>query len=323
MEFKKALNKLINQYGISILNEIFISRSILFDYVKSDFENKRLVELFIVLLDKEKAYLYCKKNSLIKSQKYLVNRENKYLNNYSSKEYITICQILIELTHDFKNKSKVKISDNKWIEQIEKIELYIASSSCEIWQGNTDEIEVLVNNKKINLKSEEYYKKGSKINIKLQYFNKEIKLFFPSKKYKLLDIETKNTNIKVMDDQNNNFGFEEVKINNINGDIKLFSDSSRVSLNTINGDIVYQGKVCNLSQISTNGDIKTAIKVFNENVEVFSKTINGDINTGFIGLSNEKLIDIPNYLMNLNHTIQNDDNYIHLNLNTKNGYICV
>ena len=49
MSFKEALNKLIHEYGIEILNDKFKTRSFSCDCVGSNYYENRLIENFILI----------------------------------------------------------------------------------------------------------------------------------------------------------------------------------------------------------------------------------------------------------------------------------
>lgn len=323
MEFKEAIGKLISKYEVKIIQDIFLSYSILSDYVKSNFENKRLVELFIAILKKDKGYLYCKKHSFNESKKYLLTIEKNYINDYSKQEYENVSDVLLKLTHNVKVINNVDIKENKFFDLIDIIKINVSCLNCEILNSVDDELELFVNNKKINLEIKDYIKKRSIIDLKLKYLNKKVRLLLPIKKYKLLEIITENSDIKVINDQSTEFGFDNIKISNVNGDIKVFSDSNNLYLQTINGNIIYQGKTNNLRQNTTNGNVLSALKIDNQNLEVHSKTINGDIKVGFIGLKEEFYSKLLNNSSNLRYKINYGDKDIDLNLSTINGCICI
>lgn len=142
-----------------------------------------------------------------------------------------------------------------------------------------------------------------------------IKLYLPSsKKLKSAEIETKNSNIKII--KHNEYSINEVRLESTNGDIDV--ESSKINefeANTTNGSI----ETSNISNIgkyrirTTNGDIRLYID-YTKSFHVGGKTVNGSV----------KIDKYPND-NSVNHIVELYDNLniIDIRAITTNGNIKV
>lgn len=102
MNYQEAFFKIVNQYGIQILNNSFLVYSILCDYVRYSLNNARMLGAFYILNIKSPIYSDIKGISLKESKELIKRRINKIDKKYTFVEYVKSIEPLLILI--FKNE---------------------------------------------------------------------------------------------------------------------------------------------------------------------------------------------------------------------------
>ena len=97
MSFKEALNKLIHNYGIEVLNDKFKTRSFLCDYVGANYYENRLIEHFLLInCIFDLVYIF-KKKGLKKGRELLQDKYETFKYDITKKEYVDSINPIAEI----------------------------------------------------------------------------------------------------------------------------------------------------------------------------------------------------------------------------------
>ena len=97
MRFKDALNKLIQKYGIEILNDKFKTLSFLSDYVGANYYDNKLIESFLLINCIFDLPTLFNKLKLKKGRKFLEEKYDNFKYDITRKEYVDSINPIAEI----------------------------------------------------------------------------------------------------------------------------------------------------------------------------------------------------------------------------------
>ena len=113
MIYKEAINKLINEHDSNILDNSFLSYSILSDYVGSSLYDKGLVNSFYVISKKYNIFIVLKSDGLSKGLKFFEEKYLEFKNVISKKEYVDTIKSIAEIIC-FSEETKKEVKNNEF-----------------------------------------------------------------------------------------------------------------------------------------------------------------------------------------------------------------
>ena len=270
MEYSIAIEKLINSYKLDILDNTFLSRSILLDYIGNSIYDKKLVDVFYYINKTNNIKNIFINSSLHEGRKILEGIYQDHKNDITKQEFVDainpISKIIypVEYEEYIKNKVNNKVLVNKVVvkkkkeepvvkatpkpivlnpppkqttpkqvkkKTIQKISVKLYNNKLEIYHHDKKDIEIYIDNKLQKLSNYQVINQDTYL---FDFSNKigDIIIYLPNKMYNLLEIEANSNCIVLGKNSNNLLKVRKIIINSRKSYLTLYCKTLTMNINT-------------------------------------------------------------------------------------------
>ncbi len=309
MDYRSAFEKVINQHGLEILNNDFLVRSFLYDYVSNSYSEYRKIEAFYTLTKSNSIVQNIQKSDLSACKEFFKNLINKSSKEYSRLEYVRSVEPL--LLHLFPNKyvqvkeqtfldkhQSIKIiktevakpilkpikKTRKKLETFDDILLHIKCNKFVISYSKARKAKLFVgkNNNAIKNASMSINKKT--LNLKIDDKNSYYRLELPEKCYESIGVRFNGNILIIEGDCSKRFKTKEMTILCDKGDLSINMNATNMKIRQKSGNIALKSKNKTLTINANKSNIQCTLDS-NEQKQCNILTASGNVNLVFPSVS--------------------------------------
>lgn len=269
MDFKEALNTIINKNRCEIFNDIFRVRSILCDYVGFSPYQTKLVYIFCDIYKEYNLIQIFRDKGLIDGRTYLVSIYSKYKNRCTFvdfKEAINpiseiICPEEYKKYNDrkltgqskgikvIKNSKKRDFTKKEKKEEFRGLAIKVKAKSLTIEYG--DEF-AIYNNSNTRIDINKFETDLGVLQLKLNYVKSNITIKVPkNKSFEILNINAASASVNIKDYIN----VDNCNIETKSGNIDVVINCENFKFKTTLGNVKFTGDLTNIEGSTTSGTI--------------------------------------------------------------------
>ena len=263
MDYLAAFNSLVDQHGLTVLEDSFLVRSFLSDYVSSYLECQ-LIDAFYKLND---VYPYVRSHTLEESKDYIKKQIKDAGPSYTITQYIrSVEPLLLKVFPSYtryqpkpvnkpvsvkRNNKPVVVDNNNY----HSLHMDVRCKNLTLTYGSSRKIRILNNKNKDITDTVSYYYDNGKLSFDFKKKRGDFLIELPKRDYQYLSIVFKGNKLTIKGDDVNKFTVRDSELNIVDGDVDMDIIGKTLNVKQGHGFFSYNGSLTGFNYNGLSGGV--------------------------------------------------------------------